>query len=195
MIAAFGLENTVRPDTISVISALKRRGLAISIVSGDHLASVRSIAAGLCIVEDNIKSQCLPADKQRFVKDVDDGGETVLFCEDGTNDSVALAQAAVGVHLNEGTDAAHSAADIVPMRPSLTGVPMILKIFQAADLRIILNFAWSFIYNIFAILLAGGAFVRARIPPAYAELGEVVSVLPVVLIALQLKWAKFSSEQ
>ena len=49
---------------------------------------------------------------------------------------------------------------------------------------------WSAVYNFFAILLAAGAFVRARVPPAYAGLGEVVSVLPVVLVALQLKWFK-----
>jgi len=195
LIGAFGLEDTVRSDTFSVISALKSRGLAVSIVSGDHLTVVRSVAVRLGIKEDNIKSQCLPADKQRFVKDLSDRGEIVLFCGDGTNDSIALAQAAVGVQINEGTDAARSAADVILMRPSLAGILMILEIAEAAHRRIILNFAWSFIYNIFAILLAGGAFVRARIPPAYAGLGEVVSVLPVVLIALQLKWAKFSDEQ
>lgn len=80
-------------------------------------------------------------------------------------------------------------------RPSLRGIPMLLDIAKAAHRRIIFNFAWSFIYNVFAILLAGGAFVRARIPPAYAGLGEVVSVLPVVIIALQLKWAQFSDNQ
>ncbi len=195
LISAFGLEDTVRTDTFSVISALRSRGLAISIVSGDHLAAVRSVAARLGVEEENTKSQCLPADKQRFVKTLNDRGDTVLFCGDGTNDSVALAQAAVGVYVNEGTDAARSAADVVLMRPSLTGIPVVLEIAKAAHRRIILNFAWSFIYNILAILLAGGAFVRARVPPAYAGLGEVVSVLPVVLIALQLKWAKFSDGQ
>ena len=38
-------------------------------------------------------------------------------------------------------------------------------------------------YNTFAILLAAGAFVMFRLPPAYAGLGELVSVLPVVLVA------------
>ena len=45
-------------------------------------------------------------------------------------------------------------------------------------------------YNLFARLLAAGAFVNARIPPQYAGLGEIVSVLPVILIALQLRWFK-----
>ena len=50
--------------------------------------------------------------------------------------------------------------------------------------RVYLNFTWSFIYNLFAILLAAGAFVTVRIPPAYAGIGELVSVLPVVGVAM-----------
>ncbi|CCM03466.1 uncharacterized protein FIBRA_05599 [Fibroporia radiculosa] len=46
------------------------------------------------------------------------------------------------------------------------------------------------IYNFVAILFAAGVFVHARVAPAYARLGEIVSVLSVVLVALQLKWFK-----
>lgn len=45
-------------------------------------------------------------------------------------------------------------------------------------------------YNLFAILLAAGAFVRARIPPEYAGLGELVSVLPVIAVGVGMKWAR-----
>jgi Cu2+-exporting ATPase len=115
----------------------------------------------------------------------------VIFCGDGTNDAVALAQASIGVHVNEGTDVAQSAADVVLTRPDLTGILVLMDLSRAAFLRIVFNFSWAFIYNLFAILLAAGAFVNARIPPQYAGLGEVVSVLPVIAIALQLKYAKF----
>lgn len=53
--------------------------------------------------------------------------------------------------------------------------------------RVVLNFAWSFVYNLLAILLAAGAFVNARTPLQYAGLGEIISVLPAILIALQLR--------
>ena len=191
LIAAYGLEDTIRPDTSSVLSILKSKCIAISIVSGDHPIAVNSIAAKIGISPENVRSQCLPADKQRYVANLSKNGATVLFLGDGTNDSPALAQADIGVHIGEGTDVARSAADIVLMRPSLAAIPVFLDIAKAAHRRIVLNFAWSFVYNLFAILLAGGAFVRARIPPAYAGLGEVVSVVPVVLIALQMKWARF----
>jgi cation transport ATPase len=50
------------------------------------------------------------------------------------------------------------------------------------------NFGWSFVYNVFAVLLGAGAFVTARIPPEYAGLGELVSVLPVIVAAVLLRW-------
>jgi cation transport ATPase len=45
-----------------------------------------------------------------------------MFCGDETNDTIALAQATIGVHINEGTDVAKFVADVVQMRPSLSGI-------------------------------------------------------------------------
>jgi Cu2+-exporting ATPase len=191
LIAIYGLEDRLRSDAGSVVSELSRRGIAVSLVSGDDHGAVQAVAAKLDVPASHIRSRCSPADKQQYIKDLTDAGsKTVLFCGDGTNDAVALAQANVGVHVNEGTDVAQSAADVVLMRPSLSGILTLIDLSRAAYRRIIFNFAWAFVYNLFAILLAAGAFVNARIPPQYAGLGEIVSVLPVILIALQLKWAK-----
>ena len=114
----------------------------------------------------------------------------MLVCGDGTNDAVALAQANIGLHMNSGVDVAQSAADAVLIRPALSGILVLIDLSQAVFRRIVFNFSWSFVYNTFAVLLAAGAFVHARIPPQYAGLGELVSVLPVILIALQLRWFK-----
>jgi heavy metal translocating P-type ATPase len=194
ILAVFGLADTLRPDAHSTVSELKSRGIAVSLVSGDDNGPVEAIAAKLEIPSTHVRSRCSPADKQKYIKTVmgGDGGEKriVLFCGDGTNDAVALAEASIGLHMNEGTDVAQSAADAVLVRPFLSGILILLDLSRAASRRIFFNFAWSFVYNVFAILLAAGAFVNARIPPQYAGLGELVSVLPVILVALQLRWAK-----
>jgi Cu2+-exporting ATPase len=76
------------------------------------------------------------------------------------------------------------------MHPSLGGILTAIAVSQKSVNRIRLNFGWSFVYNLIAILLGAGAFVNARIPPAYAGLGELVSVLPVIAAAVLLRWSK-----
>lgn len=117
---------------------------------------------------------------------------TILFLGDGTNDAIALASADIGVHMSEGTDVARSAADVVLTRSDLRGILVLIELSRKAMRRIKFNFMWSFVYNLFAILLAAGAFVNFRIPPAFAGVGEIVSVLPVIAIAVGLRWSKFS---
>ncbi|KZT07545.1 heavy metal translocatin [Laetiporus sulphureus 93-53] len=193
LIAAFGLEDALRPEARLVMDKLRLRNINVSILSGDHLSAVEKVASALEVPAERVKAGCMPADKQAYIKELTRKGEKVLFCGDGTNDAVALAQADIGVHLHtEGGSgfAASSAADVVLLHPSLDGILALFQLSEAVNRRIMLNFAWSAVYNLVAILFAAGAFVNARIAPAYAGLGEVVSVLPVVLVAVQLKWFK-----
>lgn len=64
---------------------------------------------------------------------------------------------------------------------------------HAAVRRIMFNSLWSFTYNLFAVLLAAGLLVKFRIPPEYAALGKVVSIIPVIGIAMLLKLTKLKS--
>ena len=192
----FGLADTLRPEAEKVIKTLYSRGISVSILSGDDHGPVQSIASELDIATSHIKSRCSPADKQQYIGDLLDqttNGQknTVLFIGDGTNDAPALATASIGIHINEGTDVASTAADAVLLSPNLGAVLTLIDISKAAHTRILFNFGWSFFYNTFAVLLAAGAFVNFRIPPEFAGLGELVSVLPVIAIAVALKWVRF----
>lgn len=198
--AVFGLEDSLREDTLSTITELQQHQITVHVLSGDDDGAVRAVASQLQIPDSNVRSRCTPTDKQSYIKDLlatsDPRGSkkkarrpVVMFCGDGTNDAVALAQATIGVHMNEGTDVAKSAADIVLMRPSLSGILIAITVSRKSIHRIAFNFGWSFVYNMFAILLASGAFVHVHIPPEYAGLGELVSVCPVIAAGVLLKWA------
>lgn len=191
LLAVFGLQDGLRDDAMPVIAELQRRGIAVSLVSGDDRGAVDAAADSLGIPPTHVRSRARPTDKQQYIQElVRNGARTVLFCGDGTNDAIALAQASIGVHVNEGSEVAQSAADVVLIRPILHGILVLIDLSRAAYRRIIFNFLWAAFYNVFAILLAAGVFVKARIPPQYAGLGEIISVLPVVFVALQLKWAR-----
>jgi heavy metal translocating P-type ATPase len=201
-VAVYGLQDTLRPETSSVILELQRRNIAVHVLSGDDDGAVQSIARQLLICGDHVRSRCSPADKRAYVEALQAGPVSpqasrkkarkpiVMFIGDGTNDAVALAQSTIGVHMSSGTDIAQSAADVVLIRSDLSGILTLLTISKRAMHRVTFNFGWSFFYNLFAVLLGAGAFVNARIPPEFAGLGELVSVLPVIAAAVLLRWPK-----
>ena len=94
--------------------------------------------------------------------------------------------------MNSGTDIAVSAADIVIANPTdiAQSIKAILNVSDGAYKRILIGFGWAAVYNLFAVALAAGAFVKVRIAPEYAGLGEMVSVLPMVLIAWSMWFLK-----
>jgi Cu2+-exporting ATPase len=184
-ILAIGLESTIRDEAKAVLTALHNRNIKTHIVSGDHARAVEAVAISLGIELPNVASRHSPSQKKEYVSALQANDRFVLFCGDGTNDAVALAQANVGAQLGSASDVAGAVADVVLLR-GLDGMLVLLDASRRAYVRIVFNFVWSAVYNIFAILLAAGAFVKFRIPPAYAGLGEIVSVGPVILAAVSM---------
>lgn len=192
--AVYGLEDELRPEAAETVATLQTRGVSVHVISGDDDGAVQTLASKLSIPSENVRSRSSPADKKDYIQKLLGSGTdrkkpVIVFCGDGTNDAAALAQATIGVHMNEGTDIAKSAADVVLIRPSLGGILTMMNASRKSVNRIRFNFAWSFVYNAFAVLLAAGVFVNARIPPEFAGLGELVSVLPVIAAAVLLRWS------
>lgn len=198
LIAIFGLTTSLRENATSIVQALHKRGVHVSIVSGDDFCAVERTAAALGIPPANIKAKCSPIEKRDYVKGLmpkDEYGNKmskniVIFCGDGVNDAGAIAQADIGVYMASSSDdgVAQRAAAVTLMNPSLSGILTLMEISREAHWRIIFNFVWSGVYNLVAILYASGAFVRITLPTEYAGLGELASVLPVIVIALSMHW-------
>lgn len=190
LVAAFGLKTSLRKEAKQVVQNLRARRVEVHIVSGDGTAAVEAVATDLDIPSTNIASRQSPEGKQMYIRRLKQAGKVVLFCGDGTNDAVAVTEAAVGVQIESSSDVTRATADVV-LLGDLRGVLDLLDISKAAFHRILFNFLWAALYNVFAILLASGAFVTFRVPPAYAGLGEIVSVVPVVLTAATLLMKQF----
>ena len=63
-----------------------------------------------------------PEDKQILVKKFQALGEVVAMTGDGTNDAPALNHAEVGIAMNNGTDVAKEAADVVLLDNSFPSI-------------------------------------------------------------------------
>lgn len=188
-IAIFGLRTQLRPEAGRVISELQARGIAVHLVSGDQSRAVKSVAASVGIPPENVAAERTPSEKRDYVASVmADPKKYVMFCGDGTNDAVAVAQAHIGAQMGgalSSSDVTQGAADVV-LLAGLDGIPFLLNVSRVSFNRMVFNFVWSATYNVFAILLASGAFVTFRLEPAFAGLAEIVSVLPVIFAAASM---------
>lgn len=192
LIATFGLAASPRPEARSVISRLFERGIAVAILSGDEPGAVRKLAKEVGVNPTDAKASCTPLEKQHYVEQLKAcAANTVMFCGDGMNDAGALASANIGVHVQRHGLSKWSVGNTLISNPCLTGVMTLIDISKDAHQQIVLNFGWALLYNLVAILFAAGAFVKVRLPPEYAALGEAVSVLPVIVIPWRLIWRKY----
>ncbi|KAF5646089.1 Cu2+-exporting ATPase [Fusarium tjaetaba] len=192
-LVVFGLSAQVRPEAVRVISELKSRNINVHLVSGDQIKAVHAVAASVGIPPENVVGERTPPEKRDYVASLMDQGKQVMFCGDGTNDAIAVAQAHVGAQMGGGltsSDVTQGAADVVLLN-GLEGIPFLLDISKVSFQRMYFNFVWSAVYNILAITMASGAWVEFRIPPRYAGLGEMVSVVPVILAANSMFFARY----
>ena len=190
LIASYGLSDELRVESCHVVKTLRERNVEVYLLSGDNAAAAMEIARELDIPESRVHSNVLPADKAEFVANLRSRLEApIIFCGDGINDAAALAQADVGISFVSASEITSSSATVLFLSNDLWSILTLFTLSRRVYRRILLNFAWAGIYNLFAISLAAGVFVVWRIEPKWAGIGEVISVMPVVIVGWSLKWS------
>ncbi|MFZ2955775.1 MAG: heavy metal translocating P-type ATPase [Candidatus Ozemobacteraceae bacterium] len=195
VLAVFGLADAPRPESRSVIAALRERGITPVMVSGDRWAPARAIAAECGIDADQVRAEILPTGKLEVVREFLAHGSTA-FVGDGINDAPALGLATVGVAIGSGAEAAQESVDLILVRRDLFLLPFAIDLARATLAKIRQNIGWAMVYNLLSIPLAAGVLVpflgpKFSLTPTIAGLAMAFSSVSVVTNSLLLKRAHF----
>jgi K+-transporting ATPase ATPase B chain len=90
---------------------LRRMGIRTVMITGDNPLTAAAIAAEAGV--DGFLAEATPEAKLKMIREYQAGGHLVAMTGDGTNDAPALAQAAVALAMNTGTQAAKEAGNMV----------------------------------------------------------------------------------
>ncbi|WP_414660281.1 cation-translocating P-type ATPase [Horticoccus sp. 23ND18S-11] len=198
-----GMMDPPRPEAIRSVRECQRAGIAVKMITGDHLVTARAIAlqvglgdrdapAGLVALSgrelDKISDADLPdiaertavfarvapEQKLRLVRALQARGHVVAMTGDGVNDAPALKQADIGVAMGiAGTDVAKGAAAMVLTDDNFASIEAAVE-----EGRGVFDNLTKFIVWI----------IPTNLGEALTLLGAIVLGLPLPLVPLQLLW-------
>ncbi|CAJ1495079.1 cation-translocating P-type ATPase [[Mycobacterium] kokjensenii] len=134
-----GIADTPRTGSAGLLAELHRRDVPVRMITGDHPTTGRAIARKLglpvtteqvitgseweslsgkdqerAVAEKVVFARMSPANKVQVVQALERSGKVSAMVGDGANDAAAIRAATVGIGIvAQGSDAAHTAADVV----------------------------------------------------------------------------------
>lgn len=138
-VTLFHFEDKLRPGAVDVVASLKKSGMRILMLTGDHASSANRVAKAVGIEEVHFGMK--PEDKLHCIKRLSrQSGKGLsrglIMVGDGVNDAPALAAATVGVVLARNASAtAVAVADVLLLQDNIDSVPFVIaKAHQTTNL-------------------------------------------------------------
>jgi Cu+-exporting ATPase len=175
------IADTIKPEAAEAVKRLRRMGLEVWMITGDHRAAAEAVAREAGI--ENMLADVLPGEKAAAVRKLQAGGRRVAMVGDGVNDAPALAQADLGIAMASGTGAAMEAGAITLMRGDLNGVADAIELSRRTMRIVRQNLFWAFAYNTVGIPVAA----LGLLSPMLASAAMAASSVTVVSNSLRLR--------
>ncbi len=168
--------DAVKPTSAQAVALFREHGLRPMLLTGDHTAAARAVAASVGIPASDVRAEVLPGDKVAAVAALQHEGRIVAMVGDGVNDAAALAQADLGIAIGTGSDVAIQASDLTLVHADLVGAVDAVRLARATLRTIKGNLFWAFAYNVAAIPLAAAGLLSPLVAGAAMAFSSVFVV-------------------
>ena len=206
-----GMMDPPRPEAIAAVRRCQQAGIAVKMITGDHLVTARAVARqiGLMGNEDDGKlvtlsgrelekisdaqlpevaertavfARVAPEQKLRLVKALQASGHIVAMTGDGVNDAPALKQADIGVAMGiTGTDVAKSAAAMILTDDNFASIEAAVEEGRGVFDNLVKFIVWTLPTNVGEAMILLVAIL----------FGTVLPALPVQLLWVNMSTAIF----
>ncbi|NOX95029.1 MAG: cadmium-translocating P-type ATPase [Alphaproteobacteria bacterium] len=179
----FLFEDRLRDDAAETVRALRDRGLEVEMLSGDREAPAKAVATALGV--SSWRAELTPHDKIERLEYLKANGAKIAMVGDGLNDAPSLAGAHASLSPGTAADASQAAADFVYQGEGIAPIIEAVDVSRKARRRVLENFAFAALYNMFAVPLAALGLVTPLIAAAAMSGSSII----VTLNALRLSRA------
>jgi len=183
-----GIADQVKDTTPAALTALRKEGIEVIMLTGDNQVTAAAVAADLGI--DRVEAEVLPDHKADVVNRLRAEGRVVAFAGDGVNDAPALAAADVGLAMGTGTDVAIESAGVTLLRGDLNGIAHARQLSHAVMSNVRRGLVLAFGYNTAGIPIAAGVLYPVfgwLLSPVIAAAAMALSSVSVIINALRLR--------
>jgi cation-transporting P-type ATPase E len=202
----------LRQDTSRVLAYYRDQGVAVKVLSGDHPATVATLAAsaGMQGADHPLSGRDLPGDaaelglvaegtaifgrlspqqKRDLVRALQARGHVVAMAGDGVNDVLALKAADVSVAMGSGSAAARAVARLTLVHDSFASVPFAI----GEGRRVIANLervaTFFLTKSVYAMVLAAAVALRAMPFPLLPRQLSLIGLVAIGVPAFALSFA------
>jgi P-type E1-E2 ATPase len=182
-LGALLLDDELRADAATTVSALRAMGLEVAMLTGDISKSALRMAKEVGLAEEEVHYELSPEGKADLIGAARDLGKRVAFVGEGLNDGPALAAANVGIAAQGSCDLALRSAPLVIQHGGIGGVVDALRLSRQTLSIMRQNLGFALIYNVTAIPVAALGFLQ----PIWAGAAMVASSLSVTFNSLRIK--------
>ncbi|WP_444815013.1 heavy metal translocating P-type ATPase [Variovorax brevis] len=175
VLAIFAVADTIKESSRQAVAELKALGVAPVMLTGDNIATARTIAAQAGI--DEVRGHLLPEDKLAEIHRLKSRYGMTGMSGDGINDAPALARSDIGFAMGGmGTDIAMEAADVVVMNDDLRRIPETIRLSRRTHGVLMQNIALAL--GIKAVFMVLAIFGTATMWMAvFADMGATLLVV------------------